>query len=121
LAIFFVLDRSGSMGEAVGQGTRLDIAKLATLEAIDLLDPETEVGVVAFDRSASLAVPLQPAGNREAIRNQIERLGTGGGTWIYTGLALAFVELSRIDPEFRRHIVLMSDGRSQSGNYPALM
>jgi len=121
LAIIFVLDRSGSMNEILGQGTRLDLAKVATLEAIELLDPETEVGVIAFDLNAYSVVPLQPAGNREAIREQIERLETGGGTWIYTGLALAFVELSKVDPEFRRHIVLMSDGRSQPSNYSGLM
>ena len=121
LAIVFVIDRSSSMGEGLGQGTRLDMAKVATLEAIDLLDPETQVGVVAFDLQAYSVVPMQPAGNREAIREQIERLETGGGTWIYTGLALAFVELSKIDPEFRRHIVLMSDGRSQSTNYSGLL
>ena len=121
LAIVFVIDRSSSMGEGLGQGTRLDMAKVATLEAIDLLDPETQVGVVAFDLQAYSVVPMQLAGNREAIREQIERLETGGGTWIYTGLALAFVELSKIDPEFRRHIVLMSDGRSQSTNYSGLL
>lgn len=121
LAIVFVLDRSSSMDESVGQGTRLDLAKVATLDAIDLLDPETEVGVVAFDLNAYTVVPVQRAGNREQIREQIERLETGGGTWIYTGLALAFVELSQIDPEWRRHIVLMSDGRSQPANYARLM
>ncbi len=121
LAIIFVLDRSSSMGESVGQGTRLDIVKVATLDAIDLLDPETQVGVVAFDLNAYSVVPLQPAGNREAIREQIERLETGGGTWIYTGLGLGFVELSRVDPDFRRHLVLMSDGRSQPANYQLLM
>jgi len=121
LAIVFVLDRSSSMGESAGQGTRLDITKLATLDAIELLDPETLVSVIAFDLSAYSVVPLQPAGNREAIREQVERLETGGGTWIYTGLALAFVELTRVDPEFRRHIVLMSDGRSRAANYPRLV
>jgi len=121
LAIMFVLDRSGSMSESVGEGTRLDVAKVATLEAVDLLDPESYVGVVAFDNEAHIVVPIQPAGNREAVRAQLERLTTGGGTWIFSGLALGFVQLSQVDSTYRRHIVLMTDGLSRNSDFGPLM
>jgi uncharacterized protein YegL len=121
LAIVFVLDRSGSMAQTVGGGTRLDVAKLATLEAVELLDPETQVAVVAFDINAVVVVPFQPAGDIETFRVRLEQLRTGGGTRIYPGLALAYSHLYQIDPDFRRHIVLMSDGQSREGDFRSLM
>jgi hypothetical protein len=44
VAVVFVLDRSSSMGGMIGDQTRLDIAKLATVTAVGLLHESARVG-----------------------------------------------------------------------------
>jgi Ca-activated chloride channel family protein len=48
-----VLDRSGSMS-----GERLEGAKSALIGLVDRLDPSDNLGIVAFDTSVQVVVPL---------------------------------------------------------------
>src|SRR5690606_31835828 len=48
VAMVFVLDRSGSMQQKVGEANRLDVAKTATIAATELLNPQSRVGIIAF-------------------------------------------------------------------------
>ncbi|MSR21964.1 MAG: VWA domain-containing protein [Gemmatimonadetes bacterium] len=121
VAISFVLDRSGSMAQQAGDETRLNIAKLATLEAIEGLDEEALIGVVVFDSEAQVVVPMQPVEDRESLRAQIEPIEPGGGTSIYPGLALAYEQLAQIDEGYTRHIVVMTDGQSQPDDFETLL
>lgn len=121
VAISFVLDRSGSMRQAVGESTRLEVAKRATLGAVELLDEESSVGVVAFDSEAHELVPLMAAGDIEGFASLLEPLRSGGGTSIHPGLELALEQLSTVDPEITRHVVLMTDGLSQPGEFEPLL
>lgn len=120
VALLFVLDRSGSMQRLVGEGTRLDVAKEAALDAIELLDEENLIGVVVFDAEATTLVPLQPVGNREVVREALEPLVPGGGTAIYPALVRAFQQMSQSDA-MARHIVLMTDGLSQPGDFDGIL
>ncbi|HEX7005060.1 MAG TPA: VWA domain-containing protein [Trueperaceae bacterium] len=121
VAIAFVVDRSGSMRQLVDNVQRLEIAKAATMEAIGLLDQESLVTVVAFDADARTVVPLQNPTNRTAIDRALAELTPGGGTSIYPGLERAFTELMKADPGMSRHIVLMTDGLSQPGEFESLV
>ncbi|QMV00915.1 VWA domain-containing protein [Devosia sp. D6-9] len=120
VAIVFVLDRSSSMKQAVGPVTRLDIAKQATLAAIDLLNPESEVSVVTFDSAARLTVPLTSVTNKEFIERSVNQVSLGGGTALYRGLSTGFAQLRGVDAS-ARHIVVMTDGQSQPADYSGLM
>lgn len=121
VAIAFVLDRSGSMQQAVGEVSRLDMAKRATLGAVELLDKESLVSVVVFDSEAEAFVPLQAAGDLEGLEEQLEPLQPGGGTSLHPGLVLAYEQLSRVDKEMTRHIVVMTDGLSQPGDFEGIL
>ncbi|MFN9390493.1 MAG: hypothetical protein ACK6DF_13345, partial [Betaproteobacteria bacterium] len=55
LALLIVLDRSYSM-----KGRKLDLAKAATLGALDLLDENHRFGVITFDAQPDMTVPLAP-------------------------------------------------------------
>lgn len=121
VAIAFVLDRSGSMQQAAGEVNRLDIAKRATLGAVELLDEESLVSVIAFDSEAQALIPLQLAGDVEQLEAQLEPLQPGGGTSIYPGLVLAHEQLSQADEEMTRHIVVMTDGLSQPGDFEEIL
>src|SRR5690606_14457876 len=121
VAVMFVIDRSGSMAQTVGYSTRLLIAKAATLQAAELIDDEGLVGVVAFDQTAATVAALQPARDRERLESRLRNLMPGGGTAIYAGLERAFSQLAQVDPNFKRHIVLMSDGLSQPADFTGIM
>ncbi len=118
--LVFVLDRSGSMQQAVGNGTRLDIAKQATLSAIDLLNQNSQVGIIVFDSEATTVLPLSRISNPEAVSAALTSVDPGGGTSVYPGLQAAFDMLRDVDTP-ARHIIVMTDGLSQPGDFPGLL
>ncbi|MEX2542105.1 MAG: VWA domain-containing protein [Trueperaceae bacterium] len=120
VAMLFVLDRSGSMQQQVGESTRLQIAKEATIEAIDLLGEESLTGVVVFDSESTVLAPIQPVENRDAIAAELELLGPSGGTAIQPALEQALEQMRGVDAS-TRHVVLMTDGLSQQGQFTAVM
>lgn len=115
VAMIFVLDRSGSMTQSVGDGTRLDIAKSATKSAIELLDRESEVSIIAFDSEAHVILPLQKKDLDKAVRSMAS-LTPGGGTAIYPGLVEAEQQLAGNESKLK-HIVVMTDGLTQPGDF----
>jgi hypothetical protein len=116
VAMVFVLDRSGSMQQQVGGVTRLDIAKQATLTAIELLGPNSQVAVVVFDEFAHVLVPWTTTSDLAGIAAALADLVPGGGTSIYPGLAAAH-DLLLESESATRHVVLMTDGLSQPGDF----
>ena len=118
-AMVFVLDRSGSMTQSVGDGTRLDIAKSATVSAIELLHEESDISIVTFDSEAQAILPLQKK-NMDAVRRALAPLTPGGGTSIYPGLVEA--ERQLIGNESRiKHVVVMTDGLTQPGDFQGVI
>ena len=120
VALLFVLDRSGSMQQRVGEVSRLEIAKQAPVEAIELLHEEGLAGVVVFDSEATTLLPLQPVGERAALAQVLEPLQPGGGTSIYPALVEAYEQMRLVDAA-ARHIVVMTDGLSQPGDFDTIL
>lgn len=120
VAIVFVLDRSSSMGQPIGDVTRLDIAKEATVTAISLLDPAARVGVVVFDSQSYLLVPLTAQRDdalvREALLPLVEERG---GTNMYPGIATAIEQLMDVESA-TKHIIVMTDGITGEGDFQTL-
>ncbi|HLE88653.1 MAG TPA: VWA domain-containing protein [Candidatus Limnocylindria bacterium] len=132
VALVAVVDKSGSMadchctsddrGVGGGSGTRgfekVDIAKEAILRAADALSPTDQLGVVAFDEGAHWAVrtgPIDLIGLQSSLGFRAD-----GQTNIFAGLKAAYDDLIR-NPAKLRHIILITDGWSQSGAYDALL
>jgi uncharacterized membrane protein len=120
VTLVFVLDRSGSMQASVGPVTRLDIAKQATVGALDLLGPQSLVGVVAFDAEAEVLAPIRSLERRGEIVSAVERLRAGGGTAIYPGLLAAYEMLLDVDSA-TKHVIVMTDGLSQPGDFDTVL
>ncbi|RYE78337.1 MAG: VWA domain-containing protein [Hyphomicrobiales bacterium] len=118
-AMGFVLDRSGSMKADVGGITRLDIAKSATLNAVQVLNEKNQVSIVVFDTRATLLVPMQDRKDVAAVEAALRRVAPGGGTSIAPGLSKMMDEMGTSRSRVR-HIVVMSDGQSQGGDLIAL-
>lgn len=118
--LVFVLDRSGSMQGRVGELTRLDIAKAATVEAINLLAPESYVGIVAFDAEAETVSPIVALTEREAIEASVAGIRAGGGTSIYPALVRARDLFATVESA-TRHVIVMTDGLSQPGDFDSVL
>lgn len=134
VALVFVVDKSGSMGrchcndpsllpgqyERVESGLpKVDIAKDAIMQAAAALGPLDYLGVVAFDSAARWALPLQQLPDPATLQAAIGGIWAEGQTNIWAGLEQA--EQALLATEARvKHMVLLTDGWSRSGDYAAL-
>lgn len=78
IALIIVLDRSGSMGSGAGV-SKLEIAKEAAIEAMQMLHPEDDFGLLAFDTDYSWVVPFGKLGQSEGKERLIRSLQASGG------------------------------------------
>ena len=129
LALFLVIDRSGSMdivtgGDSAGGGaTKMAMAREAAIEAAGLLQMQDTLGVIAFDSSFQWVVPptqLQSQDDVQRIQARISTIRAGGGTSILPPLQAAFDAAVNVDAPLK-HIVLMTDGESNDRGYEDLL
>jgi uncharacterized membrane protein len=123
VSLVFAIDKSGSMSSSGSGGTggisQMDLAKEAAYRAVKLLQPQDEVGIVAFDGSAYVVAPRKPLRDQPQIANQIGALAAGGGTDIRAGLEEALNQQAGSAAKVR-HIILVTDGQS-SNNFADLV
>ncbi|MEJ7653951.1 MAG: VWA domain-containing protein [Chloroflexia bacterium] len=131
VAMVMALDKSGSMAschcgggdefqDPPGSIPKVDTAKEATIQSAQLLGPGDEFGVVAFDTAARWVVRTAPIGDGTAAAEQVAGIQAAGGTNIYGGLAEA-VESLKSSKASVKHVVLLTDGWSNVGNYDKLI
>lgn len=119
VALMISLDKSYSM-----KGEKMDLAKEATKAALGELEDEHQFGLVAFDWNTFNIVPLQPAANRDDIREQISKIEASAQTNFYPALESCFRQLSAIeDPDGKtvKHVILVSDGKTYPDDYEGLV
>lgn len=115
LALVIALDRSYSM-----KGRKLDLAKAATLGALDLLDENHRFGVITFDSQPEMTVPLAPVRSKRRAEDQISRFTASGQTNIYPALQSAY-RLLVDNPSKSKHVILLSDGDTQPADFQRLV
>ncbi len=113
-AVVFVLDKSGSMGQGVmGSGrSQQAIANESAALAVAALDDRDLIGVVSFNNSATLVVPLRENSEPERTQSAIRSIGSGGGTNLPPALRMARRQLSGVEAKIK-HVIVLSDGQSQ--------
>jgi uncharacterized membrane protein/secreted protein with Ig-like and vWFA domain len=120
LSLIMLIDKSGSMASSVEGGSiKLDLAKEAAFEAVKLLNPLHRVGLLAFDADFEWIVPLTEAGERDRITKDLFRLSTGGGTDLYTAYEEGVRKLAET-PSAIKHIIILSDGLTTTGDFKTL-
>jgi Mg-chelatase subunit ChlD len=134
LALVLAVDKSGSMGRchcddpdarpgeyvAVETGLpKVDIAKDAIMMARNALGSLDYLGVVAFNENALWAMELQQLAEAVAIQQAIGGLQAEGQTNIFAGLVQAEEALAKVEAQVK-HIILVTDGWSNSGEYTEL-
>lgn len=125
-ATILVLDNSGSMRRPVlgSLKTQQDIANESAALAVGSMDKNDLVGVIVFNATANVVIPLAPNSDVKANVEKIRAIGTGGGTDMAEGVEAAIRELERADATSAktRHVILMTDGKSQrEDELPALI
>jgi len=115
LALVIALDRSYSM-----KGRKLDLAKAATLGALDLLDENHRFGVITFDSQPEMTVPLAPVRSKRRAEDQISRFTASGQTNIYPALQSAY-RLLVDNASKSKHVILLSDGDTQPADFQRLV
>ncbi len=108
-AVVLVIDKSGSMREE----NKLLYAQAAAKAVARQLKDNDLLGVVGFDISPFIVVPLETLGRlRGVVDAQIDRLRPGGQTYFYPALAEAKRQLERVNAS-RKHVILLSDGETR--------
>ncbi len=133
IALVVVIDQSGSMaachcntfddgggGSGIGGVQKVDIGKEAILRAAAALTDRDELGVVGFNDQPHWAIRTQPLGGIGDIGSQIAGIKADGQTNIFAGLDEAVGSLEKASAT-RRHIILLTDGWSSSGQYDEIL
>jgi Mg-chelatase subunit ChlD len=123
VGMVLVIDRSGSMQSAHSGTTgvaKIELAKEAASQAVAQLSDRDYAGVITFDSAADWVVPLQPLGDPATFKSKIGSISSGGGTNIYAGLSPA-VDALVTSKAKSKHIVLLTDGDSEGGDYDGLI
>ena len=109
VAMYVVLDSSGSMTAPVGGTTKIGLADQGAVLAMNVLGSKDLFGLTAVDTVVHTVVPLGPAGAKGASEQKILGITAGGGgIYIYTGLADAFRVVRAANAKIK-HVLLFSD------------
>ena len=119
IAIVLAIDRSTSMVYESAGATKLDMAKEAAVQAIDLLKEGDRIGIIAFDDNTEwISVPrtVTTAADLRTLISRIRSMEIGGGTDIYTALQTARRRLRTLDAGVK-HVILITDGQASYGEF----
>jgi Ca-activated chloride channel family protein len=121
LSIVLSIDRSDSMTTiASGKVTYLDLAKEAAHLVVDLVDENSEVGVMSWDTEWKWEVPLRQARNKAEIHQGIASIVSGGGTEGFPALREAYQVLSK-RPAVLKHVIFLTDGQMRRDQFQDLV
>ncbi|QIQ22067.1 vWA domain-containing protein [Zophobihabitans entericus] len=107
-----VIDRSSSMS-----GDRIVQARNAAILAINLLDKQDTISVVAYDTNAEVLIPATPVVNKEALIKIInDKVHPQGMTALFAGLSRGINQLDKyLNKEQVNRVILLSDGQANIG------
>ena len=108
LNISLVLDKSGSM-----EGAKIKSLRQAAKNAIDLLEADDHVSIIAFSDQVYTIAPSTPAADKDALKKKIDRIRDGGGTAMSGGMRRGMTELDKsLAPDRLNRMLLLTDGQT---------
>lgn len=110
--VVLAIDNSGSMA-----GRALEAAKASTLKLLAQLDKRDWFGVVTFDDTARVVVPLRKIEdhNLPLVKEAIRNIQSGGSTDISAGYTMALRQARTCLAEAGTTVLLISDGHANTG------
>ena len=110
VALVFVIDTSGSMANYVGTQRKIDLAIEAIRAGIRNLKPADEAGVIGFNVDSHVISQL--TSDHDMLKKAVGRLKPTGGTTMMAGAINEAGDMLKAADAKRKHIVLLSDGKS---------
>jgi uncharacterized membrane protein len=114
LALALLIDCSYSM-----KGRSIELARQATRQAVEMLGPRDEVGILAFEDQSEWISQLQPCADKRQVLERIDKIAVGGRTNMYPALDKAYLALRECYADLK-HIIVLTDGISDAGDFTAL-
>ena len=113
VAVLFVLDTSGSMANYVGgQRRKIDLAIAGIRAGIENLEEDDVAGIISFSAGAAASVISRLTSDHGALLQAFQGIKPAGGTTLMKeAIDEAYVILEADDAK-RKHIILLSDGKS---------
>jgi Ca-activated chloride channel homolog len=109
--VAIVIDKSGSMG-----GDRIERAKEAAIMAVNTLQANDIVSVVAFDNTVEVVTPATKVSDKERIARAIRGIHVAGGTGLFAGVSKGAAEVRKfLDKNRVNRVILLSDGQANIG------
>lgn len=109
--VAIVIDKSGSMG-----GDRIERAKEAAIMAVNTLQSNDIVSVVAFDNTVEVVTPATKVSDKERIARAIRGIYVNGGTGLFAGVSKGAAEVRKfLDKNRVNRVILLSDGQANIG------
>ncbi|WP_058910590.1 vWA domain-containing protein [Entomohabitans teleogrylli] len=107
-----VIDRSTSM-----RGDRIEKATEAAVMAVNTLDSQDTLSVVAYDSVVEVIVPATRVTNKARLTEQIRQaLAPRGMTALFAGVSKGLDQVSKnLEKEQVNRIILLSDGQANVG------
>jgi Mg-chelatase subunit ChlD len=118
VALVIVVDKSGSMDEHIGGASKIEFARQGMRSALERMAPTDAFGVIAFDSTPTPVAPLQSGHDEPVIIERLNAIRPGGSTAMAPAVQVARDWLMAADPQQfpRRHVLLVSDGRSSAAD-----
>ena len=109
--VAIVLDRSGSM-----QGDKIQQAREAAIGALDMLNANDIVSIIAYDSDVNVLVPATKLTDKEQVANIIRAIQPGGNTALFGGVSKGAAEVRKfMDDKHVNRVILLSDGLANVG------
>ena len=107
-----VIDKSSSMG-----GDRIEKAREAAIFAVNLLNENDTLSIVAYDSEAKVIVPASKVKNKQKLIQVInENVVANGGTALFAGLSKGIKQVeTQLTKDKVNRIILLSDGQANIG------
>lgn len=96
--------------------SRLDCAKSAMLDFIDMISNNDKIGVISFSTNATIVQEIIDVhNNKDMIKNNINKIALEGCTNISEPLQIAQEMMKSFKNEYNCKIILLSDGHANCG------
>jgi Mg-chelatase subunit ChlD len=114
LALVVVFDKSGSMDDRVGGQAKIEYARQGVQRVLDALPATDALGVIAFDNAPTVIAPLAIGHAAREISERLRGVAPIGSTAIAPAVqrAIEWLSTDEIGRIPRRHVLLVTDGRS---------
>ncbi|MFD3157700.1 VWA domain-containing protein [Haloimpatiens sp. FM7330] len=118
--LVLLIDCSGSMDDKTGGIKKIELAKQAAMQSVNVLEDEDYLGVLAFSDTLEWIVPFDRVKDKSKLIKDIGKLKSKGGTLIIPGISESINTLEKANVKVK-HMILLTDGQAEKDGYNKLV